>query len=223
MKQIFEGEVYEILPLSNGILFSYCKDLTEDNNIIIGYKMISFDNGRMTDITKNVYLATKFGNNYNSVINHCDNYITTKAILFPSGKTLLFLKDGITKLIDTDSTVAWQGKLTYRSFAASDIIIHKNSLWACFSDCNVLLRYNLNNMREELRIGGKSSPFDMPKSMFLEDDIVTVCNKGSKKLTKVNLESYIVLEDQTFEEQVIQYLKSDIYQFVILTSGLYIL
>lgn len=223
MKQIFEGEVYEILPLSNGILFSYCIEVTDDRNVVVGYKMISFENGRMTDITKNVYLAAKFGNNYNSIIKHCDNYITTKSIVFPSGKTLLFSRNGVAKLIDADSTVIWQGNLTYRSFAASDIVIHKNSLWACFSDCNVLLRYNLSNMREELRIGGKSSPFDKPRSMFLKDDIATVCNKGSKKLTQVNLENYEVLNDHTFEEEVLQYVKADIYRFVILSSGLYIL
>ncbi len=223
MKQIFEGEVYEILPLSSGILFSYCRDLTDDNKVVIGYKMISFENDRMTDITKNVYLAAKFGNNYNSVIKHCDNYITTKSIVLPSGKTLLFSKDGVARLIDTDSTPIWQGNLTYRSTAASDIIIHKHSLWACFSDCNVLLRYNLSTMREELRIGGKSSPFDKPRSMFLEGDVATVCNKGSKKLTQINLETYSVLNDHTFEEEVLQYVKVDIYRFVILSSGLYLI
>ncbi|MBR6533123.1 MAG: hypothetical protein IKT44_01685 [Clostridia bacterium] len=223
MKQIFEGEVYEILPLSNGILFSYCIEVTDDRNVVVGYKMISFENGRMTDITKNVYLAAKFGNNYNSIIKHCDNYITVRSIILPSGKILLFLKNGTMKLIDTDSSVTWQGNLTYRSFVASDILIHKNSLWACFSDCNVLLRYNLSNMREELRIGGKSSPFDKPKNMYLEGDVATVCNKGSKKLTQINLETYAVLNEHEFEEEVLQYVKAANHRFVILSSGLYIL
>ena len=223
MKQIFEGEVYEILPLSNGILFSYCIEVTDDQKVVIGYKMISFENGRMTDITKNVYLAAKFGNNYNTIIKHCDNYITARSIVLPSGKILLFSKDGVAKLINTDSSVTWQGTLTYRSFTASDIIIHKHSLWACFSDCNVLLRYNLSNMREELRIGGKSSPFDKPRSMYLEGDVATICNKGSKKLTQINLETYAVEDEQEFEEEVLQYSKSANHRFVILNSGLYIL
>lgn len=223
MKQIFQGKVYEILPLSHGILFSYCKEITGDNRVVVSYKMISFDNGRMSDVTKNVYLAAKFGNNYDAIIKHCEHYITEKSIILPSGKVLLFSKDAIVKLIDTDSTVIWQGNLNYRSYNASDIVIHKNSLWACFSDCNVLLRYNLSTMREELRIGGKSSPFGGPKSMFLEGNSVTVCNKDSKKLTQVNLESYVVLEDQSFDEEVLQYVKSDIYRFVILNSGLYML
>ncbi len=223
MKQIFEGEVYEVLPLSNGILFSYCIEITDDKKVVVGYKMISFESGRMTDITKNVYLAAKFGNNYNSIIQHCDNYITARSIVLPSGKILLFSKDGIAKLIDIDSTITWQGNLTYHSYTATDILIHKQSLWACFSDCNVLLRYNLNNMREELRIGGKFSPFDKPKSMYIEGNIATICNKGSKKLTEINLETYAVTNEQEFEEEVLQYTKAANHRFVILTSGLYLL
>lgn len=222
MKQIFEGKVYDILPMPNGVIFSYCKEATE-TEVTVSYKMISFENGRISDVAKNIYLMTKFGHNYKEIIKHCDNYITAKSIILPSGKVFLLLSDGTTKLVDTDSTVTWQGNFTYRTFAASDIIVHKNSVWATFPDCNVLLRYSLNTMREELRIGGNKSPFQEPKSMFLEGDTVTVCNKGSKKLTQVNLESYIVLEDQAFEEEVLQYLKADIYRFVILESGLYMI
>lgn len=223
MKKIFEGEVYEILPLSNGIVFSYCKETIEDNKLVIAYKMISFDNGRFTDVAKNIYLMSKFGNNYKTIMKHCDNYITTKSIILQNGKVLLLSKDGVAKLIDTDSTILWQGNLNYRTFNASDIVIYKNSLWACFSECNVLLRYNLNTMREELRIGGKKSPFDRPSRMFLEGENVIVCNKGSKQLVTVNLENYTVLEDETFPEEITQYIKSDIYKFAILESGLYML
>ncbi len=222
MKQVFEGKVYEILPSSNGIIFSYCKEKLEDK-IVVAYKMVSFEDGRFTDIPKNVYLMTKFGTNYKTIIDHCDNYITTKSHILPNGKVLLLLKNGTAKLIDTDSTVVWQGNLNYRDTTASDIVIHKNSIWASFADCNILLRYNLSSMREELRIGGTKSPFDKPKNMFLDGDHAIVCNKGSKSLTRVNLESYVVVQEENFEEEVSQYLKTDIYRFVILSSGLYLL
>ncbi len=222
MKQIFEGTVFEILPSSRSIIFSYCKEAIE-NEITVAYKMISFDNGRISDITKNVYLAAKYGNNYHGIINHCEHYITDKSIILPNGKILLFSKSAVTKLIDTDSSVIWQGKLSYRNFNASDIIIYKNSLWACFSDCNVLLRYNLSTMREELRIGGNKSPFQSPKSMFLENEIAIVCNAGSGVLSNVNLEDYTVTENCSFNEEVLQYVKADIYRFIILKSGLYMM
>ena len=74
MKQLFEGEVYEILSIPNGIMFSYCKEVL-DNQIVVGYKMVNFDNGRMTDIAKNAYLGAKYGNNYQEIIKQCEHYL----------------------------------------------------------------------------------------------------------------------------------------------------
>ena len=222
MKRIFEGEIYEILPLPNGIVFSYCKE-SNGTEITVSYKMISFDTGGISDVAKNIYLMAKFGNNYKEIIKHCDNYITVKSIVSPRGKVFLLLNDGTAKLIDTDFSVIWQGNFNYRDVPAADIVVHKNAVWATFPDCNVLLRYNLSTMREELRIGGLKSPFDKPRNMFLEGSNVTICNKGSKKLTKVNLDTFLVLDGESFTEEVVQYLKTDIYRFVVLKSGLYML
>ena len=85
MKKVFAGEVYEVMPLSGGIIFSYCKDTLEDNNVVVAYKMISFENGKFTDVAKNIYLLTKFGNSYKAVAALCDNYITVKSIVLPNG------------------------------------------------------------------------------------------------------------------------------------------
>lgn len=222
MKKIFEGEVYEILPLSNGIIFSYCKEVI-DENIVVAFKMLSFDTGRFTDIAKNIYLLTKFGNNYKAVMANCDNYITVKSIILPNLNVFLLSADGTAQLIDIGGTPIWKGTLTYKDVTATDIVLYKNTLWACYADSNVMVRYSLNTMREELRIGGNKSPFNKPKNLFIEDNIVTVSNQGSKKLTQVNLDNYTILDCEEFEEPVNQYIKSGAYRFVLLKSGVYML
>lgn len=222
MKQIFSGEVYEILPLSNGIIFSYCKDIV-DENVIVAYKMISFDNGRFTDVAKNIYMITKFGNNYKAVASFCENYITVKSLVLPNGKVFLLEPDGSAALIDNDGTPVWTGSLTYRSSAPSDIVLYNNALWASYPECNVLLRYNLSTMREELRIGGNNSPFNKPRDLFVEGDKVMVSNQDSKKLIEINLNSYTVFEYQEFEEPLYQYIKVGDNRFVLLESGLYLI
>lgn len=222
MKQIFSGEIYEIIPLNDGIIFSYCKDII-DENVVVAYKMISFDNGRVTDVAKNIYLVTKFGNNYKSVTALCDNYITVKSIMLPNGKVFLLSTDGTAQLIDNDATVIWQGDMTYRRNRPSDIVLYNNALWLCYPESNVLLKYNLATMREELRIGGAKSPFDKPRSMFLEGSSVTVSNQGSGKLIHINLDNFSVSENESFEEPLYQYIKSGDNRFVLLESGLYII
>ncbi len=222
MKQIFEGEVYEILPLSNGIIFSYCKEVIE-KNVVVAFKMLSFDTGKFTDIAKNIYLLTKFSNNYKAIMENCDNYITVKSIVLPNAKVFLLSSSGETQLIDTDGTPIWKGVLSYRGTTANDIILYKNSLWTCYYDLDVMVRYNLATMREELRIGGKKSPFNKPKSLFVEGNVATVANHGSKKLIQLNLDNYTVLDGEEFSEPVNQYVKSGNYRFVLLNSGVYML
>ena len=220
MKQVFLGEIYEVMPLNEGLLFSYRKD-TIDENIVVAYKMVSFDTGRFTDVAKNIYLVTKFGNNYKAVVTNCDNYITVKSIVLPNGKVFLLSTDGAAQLLDTDATPIWKGDMTYRRNTPSDIVLYNNSLWASYPESNALLRYNLATMREELRIGGTKSPFDKPRSMFLEGNCVTVSNQGSGKLVKVNLDEYTVEECESFEEPLYQYVKVGQNRFVVLESGIY--
>ena len=222
MKQIFAGEVYEILPLTNGIVFSYCKEIV-DENVIVAYKMISFDTGRITDVAKNIYMITKFGNNYKTVAAFSANYITVKSIVLPNGKVFLLEPDGSAGLIDNNGTPVWTGSLVYRSAAPTDVVLHNNALWASYADTNVLLRYNLSTMREELRIGGNTSPFDKPRALFVNGDKVTVSNQGSKKLIEINLTTYTVFETEQFEEAVYQYVAVGENRFVILESGLYLI
>lgn len=221
MKKVFSGEVYEVLPISNGVIFSYCKDVV-DQSTVVAYKMITFDNGRFTDIAKNIYLLTKFGNNYKAVAAICDNYITAKSIVLPNSKVFLLSADGEARLLGADALPVWTGELKYRGCNATDIALYKNALWASFADCNVLLRYNLTAMREELRIGGNKSPFDKPSGLFVDGDTVMVSNVGSSKLIEVNLNTYSVFDYEEFSEPVRQYVKVGENRFAVLDSGLYL-
>lgn len=221
MKQIFAGEVFEVLPLSNGFIFAYCKEKIDDN-IIVAYKMLTFD-GQFSDVAKNIYLLTKFGNNYKAVSAYCKNHITVKSLVQPGGKVFLLEEDGTATLLDVDASVLWSGELTYRTFAPSDIKIYRKSLWACYKQADVLLKFSLNTMREALRIGGKSSPFSEPRDMFIDGENAMICNSGSNKLIQLNLKSYNLFEFESFDEPVYQYIKVNDYRIVILKSGLYLI
>ncbi|MBQ3817432.1 MAG: hypothetical protein II802_04100 [Clostridia bacterium] len=221
MKQIFAGEVYEILPTANGFVFAYCKE-KKDDNVTVAFKMLTFD-GQFTDVAKNIYLLSKFGNNYKAVSSNCKNFITVKSLLLPNGKVFLLEDDGSACLLDVDASLLWSGELTYRNNAPSDIKIHHRSLWACYKESDVLLKFSLNTMREELRIGGKSSPFKEPRDIFIDGDNAIISNSGSNKLIQFNLKSYNFFEVESFEESVWQYIKVNDYRIVVLKSGIYLI
>lgn len=222
MNRIFAGEVYEVVPQPNGLIFSYCKDAGREH-VLVAYKMLSLETGQMTDIAKNIYQLSKFGSNYRAVATVCDNYITARALILPNGKVFLAEDTGRASLFESDGVLLWQGAITYHGTPPADVAIYKNTLWACYADSNVLIRFNLMTLREELRIGGSNSPFNQPRHLFIKGDDAMVSNSGSNKLLSVNLNSYTVLEYKEFSEPVYSYVKVRDYGFVLMKSGLYVL
>lgn len=220
LEHLFAGKVYDMVAQPNGIVFSYCKKELDDN-VLVGYKMLSFETRTITDVAKNIYWLSKFGCNYRAVVSLCNNYITTRSLVLPTGRVFTIESNGRAILFDSEGMPLWTGELTYRGNVPSDIVIYKNALWACYSASNVLLRFNLSTMREELRIGGNSSPFDKPASMFVDEDEVIISNLGSNKLIKVNLDTYNVADFMEFTEPIYSYLKVRDFQFVLMESGIY--
>ena len=222
MKQIFAGKVYELVPQSQGVVFPYRRG-GDDQNALVCLKMISIDDGMMSDVAKNIYFISKFGTNYRASIELCSNYVLSHALVLPSGRVFLSSDNGNSYLIDGDGLPVWSGDLKYKGEVPSDIAAYKNCLWATYKNAGVLVRFNLNTMREELRIGGKNTPFDKPCHVFIDGNIAYVSNAGSNKLLRVNLNSYTVDDFKEFSEPVYSYIKVKEHQFVLLESGIYML
>ena len=220
MRKIFGGEVYDMVRKPDGLVFSYREDVIDDS-ILLRFKMIEAETGTVTDVSKNVYLLSKFGNNYRQVIKLTENFITLKAISLPSGKLFLCDGPGLCYLLDSDASVLWKGTVMYRDEAPSDIALYGNCVWASFRESNVLIRFNLATMREELRIGGTRSPFSAPRGVFIEGNTAIISNGGSNSLTKVNLDTYLVEQYYDFEQKVRSYAKVGAYEFVLLSDGIY--
>ena len=220
MKEIFKGTVYDMIRKPDGIVFSYLEETLSDG-LFIKFKMIDAHSGAVTDIAKNIYLIGKFGSNYRPAVKLCDNFITAKTIVLPSGKLFICKKNGECYLIDSDGAVLWNGIILYHDNPPSDIALYNNSIWASFYEDNALVRFNIENMREELRIGGEHSPFLGPRGIFIEGKTATVSNMVSKTLAKINLDTYAVEQYYEFEQGVKNYIKEGIYEFVQLESGIY--
>lgn len=222
MERIFAGEVYEALLQPNEVIFSYCKEVSEDK-VLVAYKMYSLDTKTITDVAKNVYLLSKFGVNYRVALEHCDNYVTASSIVFSSGSVFVCNTDGSAFLIDADGQCVWTGELKYKGVAPSDIAVSNNTVWASYAKAGILMRYNSATLREELRIGGQNSPFDKPNNIFIDNNIAVVSCSDSNKLVRVDLDNYTVEDYKEFTETVYSYLKNKDTEFVLMESGLYVL
>ena len=222
MKRIFGGEVYEMILQNGNIIFTYCIDSNE-TRVCIGYKMISDDKYEPTDVAKNIYLLSKFGGNYKVSSELCSNYVTTKTAELSSGILCICSDIGKTYLVDSTGMPVWSGDLKYKGEVPSDIAAYKNNIWACYKNAGVLLRFNLSTMREELRIGGKNSPFNNPVNIFVDGSVATISNAGSNKLVDIDLDSYVLKEREEFTESVYSFVKFKGKRCVLLESGLYLI
>ena len=113
MERIFEGEIYEIVPQTQGLVFSYQKAVA-GSNVVVAYKMLSLENGIMSDVAKNIYLLSKFGSNYRASSELCNNYVTARSAVLPSGRVFLCSDNGNAYLIDGDGLPVWSGDFKYK-------------------------------------------------------------------------------------------------------------
>ncbi len=223
LKTVFTGEVLHALRLEHGMLIAYCEE-KDDVRMTVAFKMVSFDTGKITNVAKNIYQLSKFGSNYKAFCMQVDNYITCKVLPFHNGKMLIVERDGSAKLLNTDASALWIGSLCYKGLAPSGIDIYENKLWACFPSENVLVRYNLSTMHEELRIGGgKNSPFSSPVDLFIRDRFAFVCNPGTMQLLRVDLETFALNVEEEFTTPVRQYFEADGYRFIVNDDGVFML
>lgn len=223
MKTVFKGEIINVVADNNGLVIAYVHEKTEDK-IMVAYKSISFDNGKINNVPRNLYELTKFGTNYKDIISIIKNHITTNSVLLENGKTFTVDTDGTAYLFDTDGGLIWKGVLIYRKAKPTSIAVLQRHLWVAFGELNVIMRMNLATMHEELRLGGgDSSPFIKPINLFPNKDSLLLCTEGGNEILAVNTNTYAIETYKTFERPIKQYLKCGEYEFAVLDDGIYLL
>lgn len=223
MERIYDSSALDIVPMSDGMVFSYCQDKT-DEQMTVAFKLISFESGVMTNVTPDFYSIAKFGTQYKSRPMQEYNLVTCKIAELADGRTFFVADNGEAGIVDLDDNTVWSGTVLHRGNAVSGVAAAGNSIWCSFKDSGVLIRYNARTMRDELRLGGGRNPvITSPKGVFIEDGIMKVCDVSERKIFEIDLSSYSMQIYREFDEPVHQYIKIRDYEFVLLDSGLYML
>ncbi len=223
MKTVFKGEIINVVADNNGLVIAYVHEKT-DTQIKVAYKNISFDNGKIKYVPRNLYELTKFGTNYKDIISIVKNHLLTHSVLLENGKTFTVDTDGTAYLFDTDGGLIWKGELIYRKARPTGIAVCARHLWVAFGELNVIMRMNLATMHEELRLGGgNTSPFINPTNLFSDGNNLLLCTEGGTDILAVNTSTYSIDTYKSFDKPVKQYLKCADYEFAVLEDGIYLL
>ncbi len=222
MDKISPHKPLSLLALPSGFVFAYPFEISE-GAMKVGYKMVSFDTGKISNVTNNIYTLTKFGSEFKAFGSNIRNFIYCLSAVFLDGRVLTVEKDGAACLYSPDGEAAWQGKLTYGGTSPCSIAASGETLWAAYKERNTIVKYNINSMREELRIGGMASPFQAPVSVFPAGKKLFVCNEKTMDIWKIDTTDYKTEMYYQFEEPVYDYKFIDKYEIVSLESGIYLL
>lgn len=222
MEKISGDNIYSLHPLPDGFLYSYLIEKS-DEQLTVGYKMVSFETGKLSKVTKSIYMLTKFGAGYKSFIGKLKNYLTCFSISLENGQTFIVERDGVATLFSGEGTELWQGRLLYKNTPPRGIAASDNALWVSYPEYNTLVRYNLKTLREELRIGGEKSPLKRVRSVFSSGGKLFLCCRGNNSIWKLDTTTYQTELYYQFEEPVRDYKFINKYEIVVLKSGIYLL
>lgn len=222
MKLIANDKVFSLHPLPDGFLYSYLIEQV-DEQFKIGYKMVSFSGGKISNVTKNIYMLTKFGSAYKSFADKIKNYLTCFAIPLENGKCFVIELDGTAVLYGAQGEELWSDRLLYKKRAPGGVAVNGDSIWISFTESNVLIRYDLATLRQELRIGGEHSPFNKPTGIFPAGSKIFVCSMADNCIWKMDCSNYSTELYYNFDEGVKDYKFINKYEIVVLESGIYLM
>lgn len=223
MKKLLDGKILQMLPVPNGVVAAVLTDITEDDKLVVEYRMISAETGEIHRVSKNVFLLVKFGPGHRAAEMQVNNHLTCCACVLDNGKTFIVEDDGSAKLLSEDSVAEWEGTVKYKDEVPSFITFDGKHIWVSFTEHNTLIRMDTSTIREELRIGGREGDrnFSGPVGIYPEGEHIYVANKKSKKIWKINIKTFSAEEYLELDCDVYGYARSEGKEIVWLDDGIY--
>lgn len=223
MKKIFDFEVFDIIPCSNGIIASR-KELVDGNSFKVSFIKFDLETFRLTAVTKDIYQLNKFGENYAIITDAIGDYVSCEAAVFKNKTVAVVFSTGETGVFDKRGRNLWTGDLLYHDCPINSVVANGTYFWSAIPLQNSIISYSIPQKKFSMRIGSENSPtFSEPVSASLYDNELYVCNAGSKKIRTVDLKNYLASDYRQFDESVYKYIRSCGKEFVVLSSGVYLL
>ncbi len=220
MKQIYDTQALQVLPCQNGFIFVIKQEEVEDKAVIT-YKLLDLERMTMAASTRNVYLLTKFGNHFQKFDENPESFLGVNTLFFPDHRLLVCQPDGACSVYSSDGVLRYQGSLAYKDQGPDSITLGDNCLWASYPQEGAVIRYGLQNLRPELRIGGGSSRLPTPTGLMYLHDRLLFCSPSEKKIFQLNPVEYDLEEYHTFSQPVYRFYKYNSHELVVLDTGVY--
>lgn len=223
MKQIMSFVPVDIVPYHTGIICAQ-KSNIKDSGTKWKFVACDFEEKKAFKVTKDTYLQYKFGKAYQQVVRQLVDVTMCVSTKMPHNQILITYANGEVGLFNKSGALTWSDQLIYNDVPLSHAVADGNDFWCIAKDYNAILQYSLEEKRMVYRIGSPDSDtFISPTHIWKWENTIYVSSPKSKQIKTVNKDLLNVETLYTFKESVYKFFKTDTYELVVLSSGIYLL
>lgn len=224
LKKIVDDNIIDIVPFTYG--FVYAKKETDDSgNTRAAFYSYNAQTKKVEAVRRTGYLHTKFGENFEKIISEIGNFIFCDAVKLPvGGENIILFPDSKMAVIDTNGEIIWEEELCYRESPVKGLTADDDCVWFVVPEKNSIVRFSPTARKVYTRIGGnETTTFDDPVGVTKTGNFLYVSCANSKKIRKIDLQTYSVRDYRVFDEPVYKFFRVLGKEYVLLKSGFYML
>ena len=221
IKQICPMGAIQMVPTQSGIVYAVKQEVNGYEDVMrVAYRMFNCDSGETSVVTRNVFLLSKFGNNFTRFESSPRDFLDYKAINLPDRSVMMVDRDGKVEVVNYDGSARWKGDLCFKCVKPHSLFATENGIWVSYRESGVVVRYSCKTFRPEIRIGG-AGELPSPEGIWADETRVLVCTAGNNSITEINPETFEINVHQKFNQTPHDYVKIGANEIVLVDSGIY--
>lgn len=222
MRKLFDTELLDIIPVESGFIY-VSKETLSDGRKVGAFHLYDQNEEKICQASQQEYIEKKFGKYGMKIIPQLGDYFSARATTQYDGNLLVGYPDGTIKIFNKNKLIFVNEVLLFGSPACCPTASGRD-LWFIVPEENTVINYSVEHNRVEMRISNRdSSAFCHPSDIGIYNDRIFVCNEYSYKIRCIKLESFTLEDYRIFNEDVKRYFRSGDNEYVVLSSGIYLL
>lgn len=224
MKKIIDSSVLDIVTFPSGFVFAKRQEF-EDGSARAAFYCYNAITQKMEAVRRSAYLQCKFGENYDEIVKIIGNFIFCDCVrMSNTGEVVVLTPDSKMFYISKDGRLIWNEELCYRQSSVRDLSADDNCVWCAVPEKSCVVRFSPSVKKVYIKVGGvETSTFSDPIGVSKYMNSLYVSCGDSKKVRKIDFQTYCVKDYKVFDEPVYKYYRIHDKEFVRLKSGLYML
>lgn len=223
MKKIVDDSILDIVPFTYGFVYAK-KEVDESGNARAAFYCYNAQSKKVEAVRRTGYLHTKFGDNFEKIVQSVPNFIFCDAVQLRNGQSVILSSESKMHVFDKDGNTEWAENLCYRDSLVRGLAADDDCIWFVVPEKNSIVRFSATAQKVYTRIGGnETTTFDDPVGVTKSGPFLYISCGKSKKIRKIDMQTYSIKDYRVFEEPVLKFFRILGKEYVLLKSGFYML